>query len=101
VLRRLVEDVLAGTSQGMISFRFHQAMADAVRDACLAARELSGLNVVALSGGVFQNVLLLGAVLDRLRACGFTALTHVRIPANDGGLALGQALVAHYMTHDS
>ena len=100
VLRQLVQDVLAGTAPGVISFRFHQAMADVVRDACLAARDLSGLHTVALSGGVFQNVLLLGAVLDRLQSSGFKALTHLHIPANDGGLALGQALVAHY-THDS
>ncbi len=101
LLRQLVQDALGGTAPGAISFRFHQAIAAIVRDACLAARDLCGLNVVALSGGVFQNVLLLGAVLDRLQESGFTTLTHLRIPANDGGLALGQALVAHYMTRDA
>ncbi len=101
LLRQLVQDVLGGTAPGAISFRFHQAIADIVRDACLAARDRCGLNVVALSGGVFQNVLLLGAVLDRLQESGFTTLTHLRISANDGGLALGQALVAHYMTRDA
>ena len=54
------------------------------------------LTRVALSGGVFQNPLLLGLTVDLLHADGFDVLTHRIVPANDGGIALGQALVAHY-----
>ncbi len=100
LLRQVVQDVLEGVAPGVISARFHHAIAAVVCDACVAARELSGLNTVALSGGVFQNTLLLGAVLDRLQAHEFTALTQLRLPANDGGLALGQALVAHFRAAD-
>jgi hydrogenase maturation protein HypF len=69
-------------------------MAAAIARACLLLRERSGLGTVALSGGVFQNLLLLGQVVDLLEAAGFRVLTHARIPPNDGGISLGQAVVA-------
>ena len=61
---------------------------------CAALRERSGLGTVALSGGVFQNLLLLGQVVDGLEESGFRVLTHARVPPNDGGISLGQAAVA-------
>ena len=59
-----------------------------------ALRERSGLGTVALSGGVFQNLLLLGQVVDLLEEAGFRVLTHSRVPPNDGGISLGQAVIA-------
>ena len=59
-------------------------------------RELTGLRKVALSGGVFQNLLLLHLCEELLRKEGFTCLTHSLVPPNDGGIALGQAFAAMY-----
>ncbi len=56
-------------------------------------RDETGVNVAALSGGVFQNLHLLGLTVDGLEQAGFTVLTHEKTPPNDGGLALGQAIV--------
>ena len=57
-------------------------------------RDRYGLGTVALSGGVFQNLLLLHATVSRLEARGFRVLVHSRVPCNDGGISLGQAVVA-------
>jgi hydrogenase maturation protein HypF len=78
----------------VVAARFHHAVADLIAGGCLLARERSGLSVVALSGGVFQNMLLLHAVTARLEASGFRVLVHSRVPCNDGGISLGQAVVA-------
>ncbi len=61
---------------------------------CEDLRTETGVGTVALSGGVWQNLTLLGEVVPRLRRAGFTVLTHTQVPTNDGGLALGQAVVA-------
>jgi hydrogenase maturation protein HypF len=62
--------------------------------ACTAVRDRSGLGTVALSGGVFQNMLLSRAVVCELEHRGFTVLVHSRVPCNDGGISLGQAVIA-------
>jgi len=74
--------------------RFHNALAGIVLEVCRQLRELHALSTVALSGGVFQNGLLLRRCLDGLEADGFAVLTHRQVPANDGGISLGQAAVA-------
>ena len=94
LVRAAVTDLLAGTGPGIISARFHHGLATAVADCCLLLRERSGLGTVALSGGVFQNLLLLEAVTSLLERNGFGVLTHSRVPPNDGGISLGQAAVA-------
>jgi hydrogenase maturation protein HypF len=78
----------------VIAARFHNGLALMVRDVCLRLREETGLDEVALSGGVFQNVTLLGKVVPILREGGFTVYTHHLVPPNDGGISLGQAVVA-------
>jgi hydrogenase maturation protein HypF len=94
LVRAITEDVLRGVPVPVLAARFHNALADVVLDVCQRLRELSGLSTVALSGGVFQNALLLGRCLDRLEARGFLVLTHRQVPPNDGGISLGQAAVA-------
>jgi hydrogenase maturation protein HypF len=78
----------------MISARFHNSVAQMVVDVCLKLRDEFGLDEVALSGGVWQNMMLLTRTVALLQHDGFTVYTHSQVPANDGGLALGQAAVA-------
>ena len=94
VIRSVVNDFRAGRSSSMIAARFHNGVANMIRDVCLQLREQRGLNQVALSGGVFQNVTLLGKTLSLLRDAGFEVFTHRLVPPNDGGIALGQVAVA-------
>ncbi|WP_187365884.1 carbamoyltransferase HypF [Trebonia kvetii] len=89
-----VGDLMAGVPTELIAARFHHGMAILILDGCVLLRERHGLNTVALSGGVFQNLLLLGSTVTRLEAHGFTVLTHSRVPCNDAGISLGQAVVA-------
>ena len=91
VLSAIVDDLGAGTSTGVIGARFHRAVADLVVD--LAGLEDTGGQPIALSGGVFQNALLLRLTLNGLRAKGFRVITHRHVPPNDGGIALGQLLI--------
>jgi len=79
----------------VISAKFHNTIADIIVGVSRAARERSGINRVALSGGVFQNAYLLGRTLDGLESQGFEALIHHQVPTNDGGIALGQAVIAN------
>ncbi|MFE3454722.1 carbamoyltransferase HypF [Nonomuraea sp. NPDC059194] len=94
LIRAVVEDLRAGTDPALIAARFHNAVARVVADGCARVREVTGLTTVAVSGGVFQNVLLLGRAVDLLEERGFRVLTHHRVPPNDGGISLGQAAVA-------
>ena len=94
LVRAAATDLLDGVPQPVIAARFHQGVADLIGQACALLRDRSGLGTVALSGGVFQNLLLLGAAVSRLEGLGFRVLTHSRVPPNDGGISLGQAVVA-------
>jgi hydrogenase maturation protein HypF len=94
LVRAVVADVRAGVAGPVIAARFHNGLADAAVAACGRVRAATGLEVVALSGGVFQNVLLTERVRAGLLGGGFRVLTHSRVPSNDGGISLGQAVVA-------
>ncbi|MFE4971623.1 carbamoyltransferase HypF [Kitasatospora sp. NPDC056651] len=94
VLASVVAEVAAGAPAGLVAARFHAAVADLVRRICAAVRDRHGTTVVALSGGVFANALLSSACASGLGEDGFTVLRHRRVPPNDGGLALGQLMVA-------
>ncbi len=94
LIRAVTEDMAAGADADVIAARFHNAVADLIVAACETLRERSGLGTVALSGGVFQNVRLLHSVFDQLAERRFTVLVHSRVPCNDGGISLGQAVVA-------
>jgi hydrogenase maturation protein HypF len=94
LIRAVCDDVRAGTDRAVIAARFHNGLAALVSGCCEQIRERAGLSAVALSGGVFQNLLLLNRLVARLEARGFTVLTHSRVPCNDGGISFGQAAVA-------
>ncbi len=89
-----VEDLAAGVAPGTVAARFHNGVAGLITGCCVLLRERYGLATVALSGGVFQNLLLLHAAVARLEDAGFGVLVHSRVPCNDGGISLGQAVVA-------
>jgi hydrogenase maturation protein HypF len=95
LVRAVVEDIAAGTDLDVVAARFHNGLAAAVVAACRTARELTGgLSTVALSGGVFQNVLLTERAVAGLEQEGFRVLLARRVPTNDGGISLGQVAVA-------
>ncbi|HWG64120.1 MAG TPA: carbamoyltransferase HypF [Streptosporangiaceae bacterium] len=93
LIRAAAQDLAGGEPAGVVASRFHRGVAAAICAACDLLREKSGLGAVALSGGVFQNLLLLGATVDMLEERGFRVLVHSRVPPNDGGISLGQAAV--------
>jgi hydrogenase maturation protein HypF len=94
LLRRLAVERAEAVAPARLARRFHLRLAARLAAAALAAGRLRGLSRVVLTGGCFQNRLLLEAVCARLEAGGFEALLHRRLPPNDGGLAVGQAAVA-------
>jgi hydrogenase maturation protein HypF len=94
LVRAVVEDLDAGVARPLVAARFHNGLAAATVAACRDVREATGLETVALSGGVFQNLLLLDRVVAGLESDGFRVLVHSRVPPNDGGISLGQAAVA-------
>jgi hydrogenase maturation protein HypF len=95
ILGGVVRDLLAGREKGEISSRFHRTMAEVVVAGCERIRDAGGASAVALSGGTFQNLLLVEQVLEFLAGKGFAVYRHRRVPTNDGGLALGQAVLAN------
>jgi hydrogenase maturation protein HypF len=99
-LRRLLEailaDLAAGSSQGEIAWRFHHTMAELLAAVCQRIAAETGLRTVALSGGCFQNRLLLTLATTRLERAGFRVLLHRQVPCNDGCVSLGQAVLAHF-----
>ncbi|MEU6091491.1 carbamoyltransferase HypF [Streptomyces sp. NPDC047085] len=94
LLRALLADQRRGTPAPLLAARFHRGVARAVAEICRRARAATDLTVVALSGGVFANALLEEESAALLAADGFTVLRHREVPPNDGGLALGQLMVA-------
>jgi hypothetical protein len=93
VLRSIVSELLGGIPPAVISARFHTAVADCVVSVCSRLQRETGIHRIALTGGVFQNVLLLQLTKARLLQADFEVLTHRIVPPNDGGLALGQAVI--------
>ncbi|MGW6504546.1 Kae1-like domain-containing protein, partial [Nonomuraea angiospora] len=94
LVRAAAADLAAGVGVPVISARFHNGVSELVVRCSRMLRDATGLTTVALSGGVFQNLLLLRRTVDRLGEAGFRVLTHSGVPANDGGISLGQVAVA-------
>ena len=92
----IVTDLSHGIPGCTISAKFHDTVAQMICEMCQLIAERVNINQVALSGGVFQNRLLTRKVLHLLESSGFTVLTHRQAPCNDGGISLGQAVIANF-----
>ncbi|MFF0731659.1 carbamoyltransferase HypF [Streptomyces chartreusis] len=100
VIAAIVRDLREGHTAATVAARFHRGVAGLVHALCRRARERHGLDTAALTGGVFANTLLSSACAAALRQDGFTVLRHRLVPPGDGGLALGQLMVAARTTPD-
>ena len=96
LLSAVIEDFHHGISKGMISLKFHNTVARMINEMCQLIADESGISQVALSGGVFQNRLLLRKTVSLLESSGLQVLTHRQVPCNDGGISLGQAVIANF-----
>jgi hydrogenase maturation protein HypF len=95
IIRGIVTNIAENVSVPTIAGKFHNTMAKIILNICLRVRKASGIEKVALSGGVFQNTLLLNKTSALLDGSGFKVYTQHRVPPNDGGIALGQAVIAN------
>lgn len=94
IVRNVVEDMNKNVPVAKISSKFHFTLICLFSDLCDVIRKDTGLNRVALSGGVFQNAMLLAGLIPVLEKKGFNVYTHQLVPTNDGGISLGQAVAA-------
>ena len=94
LVKTILNRRLNGEESGRLAYFFHEELARQITEACIKIREQSGCNKAALSGGVFQNRLLLELTDHMLEDRGFEVLKHQLVPPNDGGIALGQAVYA-------
>ncbi|HEX9976149.1 MAG TPA: carbamoyltransferase HypF, partial [Dehalococcoidales bacterium] len=92
----ILEDIDRKATPATIAARFHNTVARMVKESCQIISKKNRLSNVVLSGGVFQNRLLLRKTAGCLEASGFKVFTHRQVPTNDGGISLGQAVVANF-----
>ena len=95
----IVREIEQGIALARIAKSFHLTIAEMLAQACLEVRQQTGLTTVALSGGVFQNQLLLEQLVTWLKSMAFHVYTNQKVPPNDGGLSLGQAAIAAARLH--
>ena len=96
LLSAVIEDLHQGISKGMISVKFHNTVARMINEMCHLIAGETAISQVALSGGVFQNRLLLRKTVRSLESNNFQVFTHRQVPCNDGGISLGQAVIANF-----
>jgi hydrogenase maturation protein HypF len=94
VFSAILDDIEHGAPVSAISMRFHRGIMRCIVDVCTAASHHTGIDHVALAGGVFMNRIVLGHSVRELAAIGLTPLTHVKLPVNDGAVSFGQAVIA-------
>lgn len=97
LIRDIVRDIETGIKREVIAGRFHNTIIDFSISLCELIKENYKINAVALSGGVFQNRIILEGIYNRLKEKGFEVYIHSSIPCNDGGVSVGQLLVANYI----
>jgi len=100
MIQQIVKELQTGVTISLISARFHNTIAQLSLSVCQNLRKQSGINVVALSGGVWQNTTLLNKTIELLVSDDFTVYIHQVVPANDGGLSVGQAVIAYHTIED-
>ncbi len=94
LLAAIADDHAWGVPVALIAAGFHEAIGRAAAETAVGIAVERGIDAVALTGGVFQNVRLTNVVVEAVKAAGLRALVHERIPANDGGISIGQAAIA-------
>jgi len=92
----IIHDLQDGATQARIAAKFHNTIARMIRELCQVISDKTGITQVVLSGGVFQNRLLLRKAVSLLEASGFDVFTHRQVPTNDGGISLGQVVIASF-----
>ena len=92
----IIKDLYQDVPKATISGTFHNTVAQIICEMCQLISRRTGIKQVALSGGVFQNRLLLSKAVPLLEDSGFSVLTHKQVPCNDGGISLGQAVIANF-----
>jgi hydrogenase maturation protein HypF len=95
MIRGIVRNLIDRIPSSKISGKFHRTIGHLIVETCETIRSKQKLNRVVLSGGVFQNIFLLTLVTEGLKRSGFNVYTHHLVPANDGGISLGQAVIGH------
>lgn len=96
MFKEMIHDLTNGEPKGKMAYRFHLTAAEMIKKISLALRKETKINQIALSGGVFQNNLLLNLSLDLLYKEGFEVFTHKKLSCNDSGISLGQAIIANF-----
>jgi hydrogenase maturation protein HypF len=94
LMKAMCEDIESKTDRSVVAARFHNTMIQVIVNTCERMRDEANINTVVLSGGVMQNITLLTGLTQRLNKIGFETLTHHKVPPNDGGICLGQAISA-------
>jgi len=100
IVRGIIEDLNMGVPTSVIAYKFHNSIADIIKEVSLKIKERTGIGRIALSGGVFQNRLLLGLALKKLTEREFICYYQRKVPPNDGGISLGQAIIANEIVKD-
>lgn len=95
LIKCIIEDVNHGVKSSIISAKFHNSIVEMVSQVCIILRDSNGLCDVVLSGGVFQNNFLFNRLINKLTLDGFKVYSHNKVPCNDGGISLGQAVIAN------
>jgi hydrogenase maturation protein HypF len=95
MIQQIVSDVIAAKPMGWISAAFHNTVAAIIVEVCQRLRSAEGIGRVCLSGGTFQNVYLVERAFASLSAQDFEVFLHSKVPPNDGGISLGQAVIAN------
>ncbi len=95
MLKAIIKDILNKAPKAVVAARFHNTVVQMILETCRAIAKESGIKRAALSGGVFQNRLLLRKTVNLLESAGFEVYTHRQVPCNDGGISLGQVVIAN------